>query len=154
MRRIQHRNHGAQVGMKGFSFCYDCMAHHRENILGRAAHLFGLVRQKADLLYKQPATVNGNGGPACAPASLSGFILLRRTRDDFLRPDENNLAKEIKIAARATELAGKMTRKKTRLYRHRIAKAQKEYGYDSRFWKETELYLAFPHDLSSRPKNR
>lgn len=136
--------------MKGFYFCYGCMAHHREGISGKAAHLIGQIRQK--LFHR--GTIYGNGRPASAPASFSGFALLHRTKDDFLRPDENNLAKEIKVAARATELAGKMTPKKARLYRHRIAKAQKEYGYDSRFFRETELHLAFPHDLSDHPKNR
>lgn len=139
--------------MTGYFFCYGCMAHHREGLPGKAAHLLGLAGRKIGFLFKR-GSVNGNGRPASAPASFSGYALLRRTTDNDLRPDENNLAKEIKIAARATEQAGKMTPKKAFYYRKRINKAHRDYGYDSRFMRETELYLAYPHDLSDRPKNR
>jgi hypothetical protein len=70
-----------------------------------------------------------------------------RVTDDRLRPDEQNLAKEIRLAAREFEAAGKMSPRRARFYKKRIEKATRKYGENSRFFKETEIHLAKPRDL-------
>lgn len=76
------------------------------------------------------------GGAPSAPA------LLGRTRDDQIRPDENDFAKEMRLSAKVMEESGGLDPATREMFRRNIAAYKDMPG--KRFWKDREIPFVIP----------
>lgn len=88
--------------------------------------------------------VGAADGRAGAPA------ILGRTSDATLRPDEQNIVKEMKLSVQAEEAAGKLTSKQKEYWGRHIDRLERKHGDGSTFLKHTEIPFGIPRDLQKR----
>jgi len=108
-------------------YCFRCVLLHAE----------GSLCPKAEV--EEGAS---EGGASSAPA------ILGRTREDSIRPDENDFAKEMRLSARIMEEDGGLDPATRKMFERNIAAYKDMPG--SRFWKDREIPFAIPRQFKKK----
>lgn len=82
------------------------------------------------------------GGASSAPA------ILGRTREDYIRPDENDFAKEMRLSAKIMEEDGALDPATRDMFNKNIAAYKDMPG--KRFWKDREIPFVVPQQFKKK----